>query len=347
MYDFKELTIEEYLRDREEYLLIDVRSPSEFDEDSIKNAKNIPILNDSERALVGTLYKEAGIREAKKAGRDLVLPKIGVFIDDILKRRESENKKVLVYCSRGGERSALAATFIAMESGPVWRLTGGYKAYRRHILDYFSQSFEKDVRTCYGLTGSGKTELLLRLKAAGLPVIDLEGLANHRGSAFGHVGLGIQPSQKRFDSRLFEELQEIHETWVIVEGESKKIGRIYIPEGFYDKMTKGESLSITASLPCRINRIIDEYGGFLIENREEILQSLDFLKSTLGKDSSTELIQHFKEGRMTDVVSFLLMNYYDILYEKNRRTINKYIGTYDTDDMDDCVQRIIGDLKEG
>ena len=345
MYDFREYSVKDYYDQSDRFVLIDVRSEGEFEEDHIQGSFNVPILRNEERRLVGIAYKEKGVKEAKRLGRNLLLPRIRDFLDTIEEIRDREKKKPLVYCARGGERSALAGTFLAMESQEVYRLQGGYKAYRGYVLDYFKNRFDKEIKTFYGLTGSGKTEVLLQMAGLGLPVVDLEGLANNRGSVFGHIGLGAQPSQKRFDSQLFEACRRIEGDFLIVEGESKKIGRLYIPDGFYDKMISGDSYLIECSLDSRVQRIIREYGGYLLENEGEIIRAIDYLKINLGKARTDELLALFKEKKLDRVVSFLLTDYYDVLYEKNRKMNQGYLKTYNSDQVEECAVNISKDFN--
>lgn len=345
MYLYKELSINDYFNKKDSFCVIDVRSESEFEEDHILGAINIPILNDEERIIVGTTYKEKGVKAAKILARNITLPNMLIKLNKIYSIIESSKKIPLIYCARGGDRSGIVATFLAMENTYVFRLTGGYKAYRGYILNYFNEIFNKKIKVFYGLTGTGKTEVLLELKKKKLPVIDLEGLANNRGSVFGHIGLGKQPSQKRFDTMLFNALTEVDEDYIIVEGESKKIGRLYIPEEFYDRMTFGDSYIIDCSLELRIKRIIDEYGGYLTENKEELLRSLQVLKVQLGNEKISELINKFNSGHLNEVVEFLLINYYDILYEKNRKAKKTYLVNYNADNVIECANIIATDLK--
>ncbi|KAF0091382.1 MAG: tRNA 2-selenouridine synthase [Fusobacteria bacterium] len=345
MYLYKELNIDEYINKKDSFCVIDVRSESEFEEDHILGAINIPILNDEERIIVGTVYKEKGVKAAKILARNLTMPNMLVKLNKIYSIIESSKKIPLIYCARGGDRSGVIATFLAMENTYVFRLTGGYKAYRGYVLNYFNKIFDKKIKVFYGLTGTGKTELLLELKKNNLPVIDLEGLANNRGSVFGHIGLGKQPSQKRFDTMLFDALSIIDEKYIIVEGESKKIGRLYIPEQFYDKMTFGDSYLIECSLESRIKRIIDEYGGYLTENKDELIRSIEVLKAHIGNEKIGELIGKFNSGYLNEVVEYLLIYYYDILYEKNRKAKKKYMFNYNTDNVVECSKIIETDLK--
>ena len=198
----------------------------------------------------------------------------------------------------------------------------------------------------YGHTGTGKTEVLKELGNLGLPVIDLEGLANNRGSVFGHIGLGRQPGQKRFDTLLYEAVQAVSGDVVIVEGESKKIGRMYIPDGFYDRMINGESYLIQCSLSARVERIIREYGGYLKANEEEIVRAIDYLKISLGKKKTDELLELFREGKLEPVVSFLLTDYYDPLYERNRKMTRQYARIYLSDDVVECAGAIRNDFEQ-
>lgn len=345
MYLFKELKIDEYINKKDNYCLIDVRSESEFAEDHILGAINIPILNDEERILVGTTYKEKGVKAAKVLARNITMPNMLVKLNKIYSIIEDNKKIPLIYCARGGDRSGIIATFLAMENTYVFRLTGGYKAYRGYVLSYFNTMFNKKIKVFYGLTGSGKTELLLELMKNNLPVVDLEGLANNRGSVFGHIGLGKQPSQKRFDTLLFDSLSSLDDDYIIVEGESKKIGRLYIPEQFYDRMIFGDSYLIECKIEYRIERIINEYGGFLTKNKEEIIKSLEVLKVQLGNEQIALLIEKFNSGNLNEVVEYLLINYYDILYEKNRKINKKYLAVYNADNVIECANNIATDLK--
>lgn len=345
MYLFKELNIDEYISKKDNFCLIDVRSESEFDEDHIHGAINIPILNDEERILVGTTYKEKGVKAAKVLARNITLPNMLDKLNKIYSIIENSKKIPLVYCARGGDRSGIIATFLAMENTYVFRLTGGYKAYRGYVRSYFSKMFNKKIIVFYGLTGSGKTEILLELMKKKLPVVDLEGLANNRGSVFGHIGLGKQPTQKRFDTLLFDSLLKIDDDYIIVEGESKKIGRLYIPEQFYDKMIFGDSYLIECKIESRIKRIIEEYGGFLTKNKEQIIKSLEVLKAQLGNEKTASLIEKFNKGHLNEVVEYLLIDYYDILYEKNRKTNKKYLAVYKADNVAECANDIAADLK--
>lgn len=343
MAKFKHISIEEAMVNKSEYIFFDVRSESEFAEDHILGAVNLPLLDDNERKIIGTIYKEKGNKLAKEKAREMVLPRSLVYLNSFHKAAK-DNSKIIIYCARGGDRSEVTATLLSLELDNVYKLSGGYKSYRNYILNYFEKDFNKKLRVLYGLTGCGKTELLKLLKEKKMPVIDLEGLANNRGSVFGHIGLGAQPSQKKFDSDLFNSIISIENEYIIVEGESKKIGRLYIPNGFYDKMINGESYLIESNINNRTKRIIKDYGGFLDENKDEIVRSINVLKDFLGKKVAAELVDSFNNKEAENVVSYLLINYYDILYNKNRKNNNRYKHTYDTNDMDACVNSIIKDF---
>lgn len=337
------IDIEEYMDNRDEYILFDVRSPMEFMEDHIEGAINIPILNNFERKEVGTIHKEKGSKAAKSLAKEFLLPKLNKFLAEFDFHLDSK-KKALIYCARGGDRSEVTATFLTIEHDNIYKLLGGYKKYRNYVLNFFASSFRKNVKVLYGYTGTGKTEILVKLKRLGIPVIDLEGLANNRGSVFGHIGLGKQPNQKKFDSDLFNAINKIDDDYIVVEGESKKIGRVYIPEGFYVKMIDGESYLITSSIKNRTERIIEEYGGFLKENRNEITRSIMILKDLLGKNVAEELIESFYQGKLEEVVEYLLINYYDILYKKNRKVKSEYLKEYSSDNLEYCINLMSQDL---
>ena len=344
MNKFNLLDIAEYMYKKAEYIVFDVRSSLEYEEDHLSGAINIPLLDNNERRIVGTVYKEKGDKAAKGIGREFILPKLSEFFKEFYKYIGDNSKKILLYCARGGDRSEAAATLLSMEIDNIYKLSGGYKSYRNFVLNYFTEVFNKKIKVFYGFTGSGKTEILKILQGEKVPVIDLEGLANHRGSVFGHIGLGNQPGQKKFDSDLFNSINEIKEDYIIVEGESKKIGRLYIPEGFYDKMINGESYLISGSIEKRTSRIIEEYGGFLNENKSEIINGIGVLKDLLGKKTTEDLKDRFLKGQLFETVRYLLINYYDILYEKNRKAKGEYFGKYVSDDIEICIYKIKEDL---
>lgn len=298
--------------------IIDVRSPSEFRDDHIPGAVNFPVLNDEERARVGTIYKQTSAFDAKKIGAALVARNIA----DHVERHFSDKPKnwhPLIYCWRGGSRSG-AMTHILNQIG--WRaqqLKGGYKAYRTMVLATLQTL---PGRFCYrvicGPTGSGKSRLLAALNELGAQVLDLEGLAAHRGSILGSLPDADQPPQKLFESRLWEALQKLDPDHpVYVEAESKKIGNIRAPDALLEEMwQRGRCIRVEVAQEQRIALLKEEYVHFL-ENPEVLCQKLDHLTGIHGK-GVIQKWQALSTGRAWDeLVGELLVKHYDPAYNKS------------------------------
>jgi tRNA 2-selenouridine synthase len=213
-------------------IYIDARSPSEYAVDHIPDAVNLPLLNDSERAVIGKIYKQQGSFEARKRGVEIVSPKLKNLIDFLSDISEGfEN--VVFYCSRGGLRSYSLASFFSLVCDKnIFIVEKGYKEYRQFILHYF-ENFGKNFLVVDGYTGTGKTMILRELKRKGLPVVDLENIAKHRGSVFGGVGIKDDINQKKFETLLYKEV-EIYNDFktIIVEGERSQIGKCDLPGKF-------------------------------------------------------------------------------------------------------------------
>lgn len=339
-YQYKDIEISDYLCNREDYVLIDVRSPLEYEEDHIEGAINMPLLNNEERKIIGTLYKEKGMRVAKEAAREMIFPSLSNKLGAIHKVIDEHKKKCLVYCFRGGDRSKIMATLLSFERGGIFRLNGGYKSFRKEVVRYFNEEPMPSLKVLYGLTGAGKTDILVALEKKGLPVIDLEGLANHRGSVFGHIGLRKQPTQKRFETLLYFELMK-HNDFYIVEGESKKIGRIAIPSPFYDEMLKGQPYLIGCSIDERVKRLNKEYASHFETDKEIIDEALNYLTIRLGKNTIKEIQTLLANKEVEKAIKRLLLEYYDVLYEKNRRKEKGYVNTFSSDAFDSCIESMV------
>ena len=213
--------------------LIDVRSPAEFASGHIPRAYNLPLFENQERSIVGILYKNKGRKEAVRKGLEIVGPKMTSLVDKAIAL--AGNQEILVHCWRGGMRSSSVAWLFEASDLKVSILKGGYKNYRSYIRE--NMLGEKKLLILGGMTGSGKTNLLKALTDVGEPVVDLEALANHRGSAFGNVGLTGQPSTEHFENLLYHEMQKHPQmSCVWIEDESRRIGQIFIPEYFHNEM---------------------------------------------------------------------------------------------------------------
>lgn len=293
-------------------LFIDVRSESEYQEDHIPGAINIPIFTDDERKNVGTLYKTAGPEEAKRLGLAIVSPKLPDIVNLI--EKSAIGKEVVLYCWRGGMRSQSICTILDLLNIRVFRLNGGYKKYRQWINSFFQQdSFPFKIVVLHGLTGTGKTDVIQKLADLGAGTVDLEGLANNRGSVFGYVGLPEQPSQKLFESLIWYKLHKnSYQKYIIVECESRRVGKVTIPESVFSEMKNGKHILLFDSLDHRIERILKEYQVDLYQN--ELINALNKLKSRLGNDKIINLHQMILSGDINPVVETLLVDYYDPLY---------------------------------
>jgi tRNA 2-selenouridine synthase len=246
--------------------IIDVRSPAEFAFDRIPRAVNCPVLDDEERAHVGTLYKQVSPFEARKVGAALVAKNIAHHIDSHFASRD-ERWKPLIYCWRGGKRSKSMAHVLREIGWNAATLTGGYQTFRRAVLAELQQLPSRlQYRVVCGPTGSGKSRLLQALATHGAQVLDLELLAQHRGSVLGDMPGTVQPSQKMFESRLWHALRSLHPgTPVFVEAESRKIGNLRIPEKLLERMRDSACIRIEVPLEERVRFLVGEYGHFLAE----------------------------------------------------------------------------------
>lgn len=295
-------------------LLVDVRSPAEFAETTIPGAINVPIFSNEERAEVGTLYKQTGRKDARRRGIEIVSPKIPQILAQVEAARDPDSPPAVVFCWRGGQRSLAITTFLNLAGIPARQLEGGHKAFRRHVIDYFEQADFGKVLVLRGLTGVGKTLLLQQLDPQEYPVVDLEGLANHRGSAFGGLGLGEQPGQKLFEARLWDRLQQCRDAgYLLTEGESRHIGRLVVPPRFHAAMQEQISLWIEASLDYRVRVILDDYPA-----RDDLTAAfeppLKALKERLGKAAITELLTLLHQREWQELTRRLMVDYYDPLY---------------------------------
>ncbi len=326
---------------------IDVRSPAEFADGHILGAINVPLFENDERALIGTIYAKQGPDRAKEVGLSVVSPKLPELIQSI-KRNAPEERPVVVYCWRGGMRSKSMVVMLELAGLHSQQLEGGYKSYRRRVLTRLQNyEFKPEIFVLCGSTGAGKTLLLKTLLRKNVPVIDLEGLANHRGSVFGQVGLGRQISAPQFDACLLEELDKLNqEPFVFVECESKRIGNVYLPDAFFSAMKRGKRMLLETSLEVRIDRLIKEYEAFSVERADEIIASLESLQKRLGKKQLGELKDLFAQKKMREFVRILLINYYDPLYgyeEANKK--DQYCFAANGDDLEQAANEIRAFLR--
>lgn len=299
-------------------LLVDARTPAEFAEGTIPGAINVPIFSNAERAEVGTLYKQQSKQVARHLGVRLVAPKIPELIEQVEAAWQQGSGPVIVFCWRGGMRSKALTYFLTLAGIPARQLLGGHKRFRTHVCDFFERGQWGRLLVLRGMTGVGKTRLLKQLAGDGYPVLDLEGLAGHRGSAFGALGLPPQPSQKSFEAALWDELRKIPPgSYALAEGESRHIGRLQLPTRVYAALQVEASLWINASLDYRTRVILEDYPA-LDELREAFEAPITALKPRLGSEAVAQMLFQLEQGRWDQLVRDLMVLYYDPLYAHTR-----------------------------
>jgi tRNA 2-selenouridine synthase len=300
-------TISEFLTERTTAPLIDVRSPGEFVQGHIPGALSIPLFSDEERAIVGTLYKQQGRDEAVLKGLDIVGPKMSSFVLEA--RKIAPDRKLRVHCWRGGMRSESMAWLWSMNGFEVSVLTGGYKAYRQQVHSDFAAPLK--LKIVGGKTGSGKTEVIRILAEKGEQVLDLEGIAHHKGSAFGALGQAPQPTVEQFENDLHLALSQLDRSKTIwVEDESVSIGRVFIPQPFWEQMMVAPVYVAEVPFELRVERLVAEYGCF---SPEELENSLLKIEKRLGGNNLKPALAALHSGDYAEVARISL-RYYDKAY---------------------------------
>lgn len=318
------------------YILIDARSPKEFLDSPIPGAVNIPALLDDERVEVGTAYVRESTERAKEIGIEKIskrLPEIFREINDLSKKYD----KLVFYCARGGMRSSsLEAIFYALKYRTL-KLEGGYKAYRNYIMKNLPKKNEKvKYVVLHGRTGVGKTKILEKLSEKGYSVMDLEKMADHKGSFFGGLCEKKKQSQKRLESEIYECLSKNETGYVLVESESKRIGDIYLPEVVHDSILNGCHLIINTSMENRVKIIMEDYAG---ASKEELQGCLDKVGRYISRERYEKYSKLLEEGKLSELSEILMEKYYDPLYDQS---INKYQYeeeiNYET--IDEAVEKV-------
>ncbi len=290
--------------------LIDVRTPAEYASGHIPGAINIPLFSNEERAEVGTLYKRASREKAMLRALDIVGPKMSSLVKQASKIEYTD--KLVVHCWRGGMRSSSFAWLMNTVGIPTVTVNGGYKGFRRYAASVINQSWSFKVITA--CTGSGKTELLLKLQELGEQVIDLEGLANHKGSVFGGLGHAPQPTTEQFENDLFWAIKDLDINRTIwVEDESMCIGHVFIPQEFYQRMHFSPLVKVDLSLDQRIERLVKEYALF---TKEELTHAISKITKRLGGDNAKHAVEAIERGDFHEATRILLW-YYDKAYNRS------------------------------
>jgi len=304
-----EIDIDNFYKDIDTYdLIIDARSPNEFENSHLPTALNLYALSNKEHHEIGEMYVQTSKQNAKVLGASYICQNCANHLKTINKRHNL-GAKIGIYCARGGLRSTSLATILSITGYRVYKIQKGYKDYRQYVLRYIENFNHKNFIVLGGNTGCGKSELLQKLS----PSLDLEGLANHFGSTFGLMN-GSQPTQRAFENNLAHQLQHIDEkSWIFIEGESKKIGSITQPSLLYKRLQSSVRVEITAPLEQRVERILKDYINI---DDEYFFTSMKTITPYIKKSAKEKAISCYENGDLSKVAEILLVDYYDTVYRK-------------------------------
>lgn len=334
------ITIEDFLIKAANLPVLDVRAPKEFALGHIPQAHSFPIFDDSQRALIGTAYKQQGHDPAVLMGLDLFGPKMSAFVQEAAKL--ASQKELLVHCWRGGMRSGAMAWLLGFSGFKVYMLKGGYKAYRHLIQEQFLKP--RPLLVLSGLTGSGKTDLLPYLQLAGQQIIDMEGIAHHKGSAFGAIGLPAQPSTEHFENLLGTELLKLNENQPLwVEDEDITIGRIVLPKPFFDQMQQSATIVLQVPKRERVKKLAEEYG----KTDKALLEAAILkIKKRLGGLATKDALEAIANDDMEKMVELALMHYdkaYTFALAKKQHILTLELHTIDAEEN---AQQVLAFAKQ-
>jgi len=331
------LDIAQFAQARNQFdAIIDVRSPAEFALDHIPGSINYPVLNNEERAQIGTLYKQVSPFAAKKLGAAMVSRNIAQHLEQSMLDHPREWRP-LIYCWRGGERSGAFTHVLNRIGWKAMQLEGGYQGFRRIVIDDLDLAAKQfQFQVICGMTGTGKTRILHELQSLGAQVLDLEGLAIHRGSVLGNEPDSEQPSQKGFETALWNALQSLDPSKpVFIESESKKVGGVHIPDALMETIRNGLCIELRSSLPTRVSWLLHEYHHFL-ENTAQFKEKLGLLTTRYGKVQIAEWFNQIDAGDFNPLVTDLLVKHYDPAYQSSIvRNFPKYRADFFTELLDD------------
>jgi len=324
------LSVDEFYKQSQNELIIDVRSPIEFFKGHLPNAINIPLFEDTERAEIGTLYKQQGKDTAVTRGLEIVSPKMVAFINQV--KSLTKNKKVFVYCFRGGMRSNSFAWLMNTAGLDACILIGGYKAFRNYVLSSFEHP--RRIVLLGGKTGSGKTDILKQLHLQGLQTIDLEKIAHHKGSAFGAINESKQNPQQVFDHELFEELFSLNAyDWMVFEDESQTIGFNKLPHPLWLQMKAAPIVKIEIPFELRVQKLVDDYSTTDIAALKDCVLKI---AEKLGPTNTKKCLEHLEAHELADVARLSLL-YYDKAYEHLYKNKRQSITLLESDTIDAVV----------
>ncbi len=338
----EEISIEQLMQHKDEYIILDTRTPAEFEKGHFPNAHNLPLLNNEERVQVGTTYKQVGREEAILLGLDLTGTKWRSFIEKAL--QIAPKKKVVVYCWRGGMRSGIMSWILNLYGFEVIKLNGGYKAYRNWVLAQFEKPYP--IIVLGGMTGSHKTEVLAEFKKRGEQVVDLEDLAQHLGSSYGSMNRLVQPTQEMFENRLAHELYLLdiaQRIWF--EDESRTIGTKVIPQTIFNSMRENTVVLLDIDKEQRIDFLVDEY---CVLDKEFLLKATERIAKRLGPEQTKMAINALQENDMRMFIN-LVLAYYDKAYSRGleKRDQNKIVNiSVDYKNVEQCAEEILLQLND-
>jgi len=345
----EKLSIDHFLELGKKFPVLDVRSPGEYNHAHIPGAYNLPLFTDEERKIVGTTYKQQSREVAIKIGLDYFGPKMRRMVEDV--ESMASQKKVLVHCWRGGMRSAGVAWLLDLYGYKVCTLAGGYKNYRNWVIETFSLPFPFNILG--GYTGSGKTYVLDELADKGAAVINLEKIANHKGSAFGDIGMPQQPTQEMFENLLSHALRALVKSnestsmfspiWL--EDESQRIGQINLPHTLWITMRQSPILFINIPFEERLKHIVQEYGSL---DKEKMAKGIVRIQKRLGPMETKTSLQMLAAGDI-ETCFRILLTYYDKQYNKalnNREQLKSLLTNLDCATVDAKLNADKIDSKE-
>ena len=309
----QKLTVEKFLAESSGHPVIDVRAPVEFNHAHIPGAISLPLFSDAERAQIGTWYKKEGREKAMLLGLEFYGRNMQRIISDL--KNQTGDREIFIHCWRGGMRSGVVAWMLDLFGNKVSTLVGGYKSFRRAVLDSFFS--EKNIVILGGKTGAAKTETLQSLQQNGEQVIDLEKIAGHRGSAFGDLGMEKQPTQEQFENDLYSAFKKPNtEKIVWLEDESQRIGLVNLPNALWNQMRNAVVIYLEIPFEERLNYLTEVYGKYPVA---EMTRATQRIQKRLGGLNTKNAIDHFQKMQQKEAFEILL-HYYDKQYEKATAT---------------------------
>lgn len=337
-----QLNIQDFLIQSQNQLIIDVRSPVEYKKGHIFGAVNIPLFEDTERAEIGTLYKQQGKETAVTRGLEIVSPKMVSFVTQA--KQLSKNRQAFVYCFRGGMRSNSFSWLLNTSGMQTSILKGGYKMYRRHVLSCFDQA--KKLILLGGKTGSGKTEVLKYLQHQNwCQMVDIEKIAHHKGSAFGAIHEQEQNPQQIFENELFQSFSNLDLSQkILLENESQNIGFNHIPHALWQQMRKAPVIRLEIPFEWRVQKLLQDYTTSDIHL---LKQAILKISQQLGPQYTQHCLKLLDEGNLEDV-AVMSLQYYDKAYEYSRKKYlqNEIIIESDTIEADVNAQKVLHVLNQ-